>query len=213
MTARSTLLSAAFIILLQPAFLLAQPSEPAREFLDGNRITFSTKGHPKAKGVNFTIAYPNSWAAAAGERPNIVQKFVSEGGRGLEMVMIVTKDLALPPGTVLTNSDLKEIFAPSELRGMLPDGAVLVDARSTEIEGMPAGILEYTIRADRAGMDLRVHAWILNFLLGRTLVQIQCQVGGPGGGERDVSRRMSTFKPLFILMANSIVFPDKWTSS
>lgn len=56
----------------------------------------------QAKGVNFTISYPNSWRAAEGERPNILQKFVSEGGHGLEM-MILTKDLPSPPGTVLTN--------------------------------------------------------------------------------------------------------------
>lgn len=210
MQTRLTLLTAAFIVLLQPSLLLAQVAEPAREFLDGSRTTFSTKGHPKAKGANFTIAYPNSWAAAEGERPNIVQKFVSEGGRGLEMAMIITKELPLPPGTVLTNEDLKELLAPSELRGMLPAGAVLVDARSTEIEATPAGIVEYTMRADRAGMTLLIHAWTLNFLSGSTLVQVQFQVGGPAVGERDVARRMATLKPLFTLMANSIVFPDKW---
>lgn len=192
---------------------MAQGADPAREFLDGSRTTFSTKGHAKAKGVNFTIAYPNSWAAAEGERPNLVQKFVSKGGRGLEMVMIITKELPLPPGTVLAHEDLKELFVPSELRGMLPDGAVFVDARSTEIEAAPAGILEYTMRAERAGMTLLIHAWTLNFLSSNTIVQIQFQVGGPAGSERDVAQRMAQFKPLFTLMANSVVFPDKWTGA
>lgn len=213
MVTRLALIALAFIVLLQPSILLAQSAEPAREFLDGSRTTFSTKGHPKAKGVNFTVAYPNSWAAAEGERPNIVQKFVSEGGGGLEMAMIITKELPLPPGTVLTNDDLKELFAPSELRGMLPDGAVFVDALSTEIEATPAGILEYTMRADRAEMTLLIHAWTLNFVSGSTLVQVQFQVGGPAGVERDVVRQMATFKPLFTLMANSIVLPDKWTGA
>lgn len=213
MVTRLALMSAAFIVMLQPSLLLAQSAEPAREFLDGSRTTFSTKGHPKAKGVNFTIAYPNSWVAAEGERPNIVQKFVSEGGRGLEMAMIITKALPLPPGTVLNDEDLKELFAPSELRGMLPDGAVFVDARSTEIEATPAGILEYTMRADRAGMTLLIHAWTLNFLFGNTLVQVQFQVGGPAGVEGEVASRMAAFKPLFTLMANSIVFPDKWSGA
>lgn len=206
-------LSIAILLSLLPSTLLAQTADPAREFLDGHRTIFSTKGHAKAKSVNFTIAYPNSWAAAEGERPNIVQKFVSESGRGLESAMIITKELPLPPGMALTKEDLKDLFAPSELRGMLPPGAVLVDARSTEIEAVPAGILEHTMRAERAGMALLVHAWTLTFVSGKTLVQVQFQVGGPAGSEGDVSRRMAAFKPLFTLMANSIVFPDKWTSA
>lgn len=213
MMTRLSLMSAAFIVLLQPSHVLAQAAEPAREFLEGNRTTFSTKGHPKAKGVNFTIVYPKSWAAEEGERPNVVQKFVSEGGHGREMATILTKELPLPPGTVVTNEDMKELFAPSELRGMLPDGAVFVDARSTEIEATPAGILEYTIRVDRAGVTALLHAWSLVFLSGSTIVQVQFTVGGPAGAERDAARRMATFKPLFTLMANSIVIPDKWTGA
>lgn len=210
MVTRSIFLIVAALILL-PSPLLAQAADPAREFLEGSHTTFSTKGHAKAKGVNLTITYPNSWAAAEGERPNIVQKFVSEGGRGLEMAMISTKELPLPPGTVLTTEDLNELFAPTELRQMLPSGAIFVDARSTQIEAEPAGILEYTMRADRAGMTILIHAWTLNFLSGNTLVQVHFQVGGPATSERDVARRMAAFKPLFTLMANSIVLPDKWT--
>jgi hypothetical protein len=62
---------------------LAQAAAPAREFLDGICSNFSTKGHAKAKGVSLSIVYPENWAAAEGERLNIVQKFVSEGGHGL----------------------------------------------------------------------------------------------------------------------------------
>jgi hypothetical protein len=92
MVTRLILMNAALILLL-PSTLLAQPVAPVREFIDGGRTTFSTNDHPKTKGVNFTIAYPNSWAAAEGDRPNIVQKFTSEAGRGLEMAVIVTNDL------------------------------------------------------------------------------------------------------------------------
>jgi hypothetical protein len=156
----------------------AQAADPAREFVDGNRRTFSAKGHPKAKGVNFTIAYPSSWAAAEGERPNIVQKFVSDGGRGLESAMIITKELPLPAGVVLEKEDMRDLFTLSELRGMVPDGAVFIGAKSTEIEGVPAGILEYVMRRERAGVVIQVHTWTLNFISGKVLVQVQFAVGG-----------------------------------
>jgi hypothetical protein len=86
------------ILLLSIAlFISAEPSSTARTFLDGQRTTFSTKGHAKAKGANFTIAYPNNWTASEGERPNIVQKFVGEGSDSLVNVMIITKEFPLPP--------------------------------------------------------------------------------------------------------------------
>lgn len=193
--------------------LSAQSGDATREFLAGHRTTFSTKGHPKAGGVDLSIAYPNSWAAAEGERPHIVQKFVSEGGHGLESVMIIAQELPLPPGTVITEQEQKDLFSPSELRDMLPAGATIVDAQSTQSEGAPAGIMEYTMRVDRLGMVVLVHAWTLNFLSGNTLVQVQCQVTGLAEAEEEVSRRMAASRPLFGLMANSIVCPDKWTAA
>lgn len=189
---------------------LAQSTDVTREFLIGQRTTFSTKDHPKAKGVNFTISYPNSWAALEGIRPNIVQKFVSNSGKGLASAMILTKDLQLPPGTIVSEAELEDLFAPTELRGMVPSGAVFVDAKSTKIEGIPAGILEYTSRTERAGMEVEIHVWSLNFVTSDTLVQIFFQVGGLAGTEGDLSLRMAEFKPLFTLMANSIVLPEKW---
>jgi hypothetical protein len=210
MTLRRVTTIALLLAISLPAF--GDAPSTVREFLDGHRTTFSTKGHPKANGVNFTIAYPNGWKAAEGERPNIVQKIVSEGGRGLEMVMIIAKELPLPPGTSVTKQDQEELFTPSELRGILPPGATFVDAKSTAVEANPAGILEYTMRADSAGQSIYMHAWTLNFLQGKTLVQVQFQVGGLAGSESDVARRMAAYRPLFTLIANSIVFPEKWSA-
>lgn len=107
-----------------------------------------------------------------------MQKFVSDGGRGLESAMIITKELPLPAGVVLEKEDMRDLFTLSELRGMVPDGAVFIGAKSTEIEGVPAGILEYVMRRERAGVVIQVHTWTLNFISGKVLVQVQFAVGG-----------------------------------
>jgi len=199
-----------FLILLScPSF--AQDADPAREFLDGNRTTFNTQNHPKAKSVHFTIAYPSSWAAKEGERPNIVQKFVSEGGHGLEMAMIITKTLPLPAGTTITEADLKELFTSTEMKDMLPKGAKFINAKQTKIEGLPAGILEYSMHQERAGMAIDMQGISYIFIHHSTMVQLQCAVSGVAASQGNISRRMATFKTLFALMANSIVIPDKWT--
>jgi hypothetical protein len=189
----------------------AQDADPAREFLSGNRSTFSTQNHPKSKGVHFTIAYPSSWAAEEGERPNIVQKFVSNSGRGLEMALIITIALPLPPGTTVAEADLKEFFTPAAMRDMVPLGAHFLNAAQTKIEGLPAGMLEYSMRQERAGMavDMQIITYI--FVHGSTMVQLQCAVSQVTGSQGDILGRMARFKPLFTLMANSIVMPDRWS--
>lgn len=183
---------------------------PAREFLDGWKRVFESKGHLKAKGANFSIAYPSSWVAAEGERPNILQKFRG-GGYGIQMATIVTKNLPVESGTVLTEQDQLEMLSFDVLRGSVPPNATLIDVQTTRIDGSPAGIIEYTMTAERVGMTYFMHTWAINFLCENTLVQVQFSLGGQPGSETDIARRMEAFKPLFTLMASSVVLPDKWT--
>lgn len=183
----------------------------AKEFTSGNRTKFSTAGHPKSKGLDMVLSYPNSWSAQEGERPNIVQKFFSEGGRGLEGALIITKNLPLPPGTVISEDELKELFAPAEMKAMLPRGANFIQARRTKIEGIPAGVLEYSMRQERAGLTFDSQFISYMFIYGTTLVQLQCMVtAGQPTSSVVLARKMDDFKPLFFLMANSIVLRDKW---
>ena len=182
----------------------------AKEFTDGNKTKFNTSGHAKAKGLKMTIAYPNSWAAEEGERPNIVQKFVSDGGRGLEGALIITKTLPLPPGTKVTEQELKEFFAPAEMKGMVPDGATFLGGKLTKIEGLPAGMIEYSMRQERAGMTIYTRTIAFIFIHGSTMVQLQCFVGALPTTPTALAQRMAEFMPLFTLMANSIVLEDEW---
>ncbi len=185
--------------------------EDVRQFRDGGRKTFSSKGNPKAKGVNFTISYPQSWLASDAERPNIVQKFVSDGGRGLASMMILVNDLGLPPGTVLTVEDQREMFSESEMRSSVPPGATFLDGGLTQIEGIPAGSLDFFMVSERAGIRVASRTWCLNFVGDNKFVQVQFSIGGAAtASERELSAQMEQYKPLFKLMANSIVLPDKW---
>lgn len=210
---KSTLSMIVAIFLLCPSPSFAQYTHPAGEYLDGNRNTFVTKSHPKSAGTDFVISYPASWASLKGDRPNVMQKFVSEGGHGLESIAIGTIPLPLPTGYIATTQELEALLAPSELRQMLPADAIFVDAQSTRIEGDPAGIVEYILYIDRAGTTLLLHTWSIWFMSGNTLVHINFQVGGLAGMEADVAERMAAFKPLFTLVANSIVFPNKRVST
>ncbi len=183
----------------------------AKEFTSGNRTKFSTVGHPKSKVINMTLSYPNSWLAQEGERPNIVQKFFSEGGRGLEGALIIAKSLPLPPGTVISENELKEFFTPAEMKTMVPPGAKFINAKPTKIEAIPAGILEYSMRQERAGLTFDIQFISYIFIYGTTMVQLQCMVStGQATSPTVLARKMEDFKPLFFLIANSIVLNNKW---
>ncbi len=195
-----------FLVLIAiSSHLVAAP--PAQDFLAA-KSKYATAGHAKAKGLVMTLEYPTSWTAKEGERPNIVQKFVSPSR--LEMAAIITKALPLPAGTKIPEQELKEFFTPTEMKEMLPEGATLIAAKATKIEGLPAGIMEYSMRQERAGMtaDMRFVAFI--FVHGTTMVQLQCSVVAPVAQSASLPQRMTEFMPLFTLMANSIVLPDKW---
>lgn len=93
---------------------------PSEEFSRKYIHTFSTKNHAKAKGTNLTFSYPASWKAAEGNRPNIIQKFVSENGHGLEMFLVMVKDMPLPQGHIMTPQELDEFFIEKELKECCP---------------------------------------------------------------------------------------------
>jgi len=187
------------------------------EFLDGKKVKFNTRGRAKAKGLNMTFYYPQSWQVREGERPNILQKFISEGGEGLEIVTILTKDMGLAPGTIVSDSELKAVFAADELKNMIPEGATLLNAKTTSIGGVPAGMLEFTIRTNRAGMEMETYNISFNFMINSTFVIFSGSVAlmpesktGVVVNALSLGKKMDQFRPLFTLMASSIVLEDKW---
>jgi len=201
-----------FIIILFVGISATFAVTPAvREFTSGNITIYSSAGHPKSKGLNMQVSYPNSWLAREGKRPNVVQTFFSEGGKGLEGAILLTKDVPNVEGVVFSDSDLAEYFEPSELISYVPPNAKMIQIKSTRIEGCPAGIVEYSQRQERAGMVIDTQFITYMFIFNDTFVQLLCMVSlNPGISNFNISNKMEKFRPLFFLMANSIMLPDKW---
>lgn len=204
------LVVSALLIAIGNSTAIASPETTISEFLEGKRSKFDTKGHEKAKGLSMKISYPSSWVAKEGERPNIVQKFISEGGTGLEMVLIITKSLQHPGGEKPTKGEIKDFLSPSEMKDTLPPGSKFIDAKETNIENLDASILEYSMSLERAGERVLMHTVTYTFVVDSTLVQVQCQVAGPPNAQPSVQERMEKFRSLFKLIANSIVIDSRW---
>lgn len=182
---------------------------PAEEFARGYKRVFRTAGHPKARGVDFQISYPASWRPGEGERPNVIQKFVSENGRGLEMVMLMVKDLPTP-GYKVARADLEALFSEKELRGMVPAGGRLIAAKPIVLDGQKGGMVVFEQTLQRLAVSMTVRG--VHFVTVRSgkMVSVQCMVYMRPGGDVDAPGRFGRFEPVFRLIGNSLVLNDRY---
>ncbi|MBK7808494.1 MAG: hypothetical protein IPJ51_19720 [Saprospiraceae bacterium] len=59
-----------------------------KEFMDDFRTKYSTKNHPKSKGLNYTISFPKSWIVKEGERPNIIINAHDQRNQNISLVLM-----------------------------------------------------------------------------------------------------------------------------
>jgi hypothetical protein len=189
---------------------IAQQSDLQR-FINGERMTYSTAGNPKAKGVEITFDYPSSWAGADGKRPNTLYQVTSEKGRGLELCNLVIRELNLPPGTKITHQDIEELFDPNGLKDFVPPGNLFISGKRTTLDGQPGAWVQFSQGADRAGISLQMIWLMYQVYYDRRLITFSCSVGDSGDKPRElVQRRFGSALPLFQQIANSIIIQSKW---
>jgi hypothetical protein len=183
---------------------------PGLEIVDGWKQTFRTKGHAKAKGVDVSISLPASWSKREGNRPNIVQVFRSGAGHGPIMCNLMVKTLPLPAGYKPTTAELKELFQPAELKGMLPDGAMFIDAKEIALEGSPAGMLVFDQTQQRLDIKLKMRMTQFVVLHGNVMVFLQFMfVDMPDSGS-SLDDLQKQFLPTFKIIANTYVWNDRY---
>ncbi len=183
---------------------------PATEFTSGGKSRFSTKGNPKAKGLTVSLEHPKSWRAMDGDRPNIVQKFVSDSGRGLEFATISVR--ALPSGVTPTKDDLDGAFSAEGLKDMVPAGARIIETKRTKIDNQPAGYCVYVLADERANlkMILRVQTYVVYYRGYMIFFAFSVGDSDRKDSGQKLEARSRQFAPLYHLMANSIIIHDQY---
>ncbi|KAB7619456.1 hypothetical protein [Alkalilimnicola sp. S0819] len=178
-----------------------------RSFTDGTASKYDTAGHPKAKGLEVTLQYPPSWQAKEGERPNVVQKFVSEHGGGLEVCTFLVKALPVVP----SEADMADLFSEQSLPNLLPGGSRYIDGTLTKIDGQPAARIRAMRETQSAGMSLRSIEAHYFFQWRDRFGMFQCISGADM--RRPLSEHAAHFdrmQAVFTQMALSIVIQSKW---
>ena len=199
------LLATLLVLLFTSIFATASPN--VRAFIDGQQKKYKTIDNPKANGLNLIIAYPEDWMPKEGNGPHIVQKFVSENGRGTENVSILIKDTQLDPPTI---AEMEEAFNPSNLKHFAPENAKIIKMESSKVEGLPCGIIEYTVEGERLSFKETFHCLTVVFAYKSQIVSICFTVFNTPTSEKSLDEHFETFRPLFLAMAITISLPDKW---
>jgi len=177
-----------------------------QEFASGKKTRFTTKGHSKSMGLTITLDYPDKWQEKEGDRPHIVKKFVPKLGGESETALLFITDV----GEKVSEQDIREIGTAEGAKELLPEGVKLLKFSVTTIDGTPAAMLEFSRRTDRAGVSADLYYLAYYFSVGTKLITFQGSVGMAPTTPEVLEARMREFKPLYQLMANSIVIMDKW---
>lgn len=184
--------------------------DPSLELSSGWKQTFRTKGHPKAKGVDFSISFPASWSKREGNRPNIIQFFQSNAGYGPIMCNLMVKAVPIPVGFKPTPDELKEIFQPNSLRGMIPDGSTFIDAKEIVLEGLPAGMLVSDQAEKRLDLEITMRMTQFMTLYDRSMIYIQFIVAKMPGSTDTLDDLQRRFLPTFKAVANTFILNDRY---
>lgn len=183
---------------------------PEREFIDGYKFKYSTSGVGKAKGVAFSIESPKTWVPKEGDRPNIVQKFVSENGRGLELLLILIKEMPLQPGEKITERDISEILNPKDIQDFIPDGGVYLNSGKLTLENLPGFWVHFKMDMARVRNTVGMETIMYTIFYKNKMIQIQGQVMTSINGEPADRGGLKKYEKLFDLMTNSFVISNMY---
>lgn len=183
-------------------------NNPVREFTSGYVRQYTTAGHPKSEGLTLQARLPASWLKKEGNRPNVVNSFVSNNGKGDEMILFMVRDLGLPRNYKLSELELREFYTETELKHMIPEGAVFIAAKPIKLDGNLGGQIIYSMRAQ--ALDEQFNTQFVWFFTIHNNKMIMMQGAVHAADDEDIESRFRLFFPLFRIVATSMVLVDKY---
>ena len=178
---------------------------PELEFATGYTGTFSSKGHSKAKGVELTVSYPLSWKQLEADRPNVVQKWTSDGGHGTDIFMVQIRRLPAVP----TPQESAEVFTESFANEMFEDGGKTLSYTTGRLEKLPLGIVHFTQTAKRLDFSVDTRGIFYYLIHEDAFIALQFMCYTPGGAEAKEAR-IKQLEPLIRSIVNSLVLPTNY---
>lgn len=177
-------------------------TNPAREYPDGFRQRFSTDGSGKARGIKLSLRLPRSWLARDGERPHIVKKWTTEGGTGLESLMLDIRDAE---GYDPDRREIDRFLRSGEVKQAVPPGGVHIASGAFTLEGRPGYWIDMKLVQERVGVEVYQRMLMYQVFFRGRAIGIMCQTGGPPSTATRVDESLKRFRPLCQQVVNSMV--------
>ena len=201
---------------------------PADEYLQGFRVTYRTKDHPKSKRLDFQIEHPRSWFSREGKRPNVIQFFKSNNGKGLVYASIMTRDLVEEARGKLTDEEIKalkslkgseqlasEIFTEGSLREMANDMSMSnvrnIETNRIILDGWPGTVLSFVGNSQRVDVTFTMYNQIYMVIYKNYMILLHFHVMKlPETTDADMETKIAKVLPLFHVIANSLVIQSQY---
>lgn len=197
------------LLMFNPKYI----QNPRLMFSDGYTKEYRSKNSAKAKGVDLAIEYPASWKADEGRRPNVVQKFTSENGHGLEIVTIVIKNFPREIADKFSESDILKLKEEKIWDAIYPSMNTL-DEGSVVIAGRPAIWGEFSGTINQTGIKLDMHGLGFALIDNESMVQIMFMVSQKNDSSNSsIEAKFRHSAQVFQMMINSLDFFDQYEGS
>lgn len=89
------------------------------------------------------------------------------------------------------------------------NGETIIESGQVVIEGQPGGYVISEIITNRLGLTLKTRTLLYSIYYDSRIIMISCGVTGLDG-KIDLSQKMEKFRPVFSLIANSLILNDKY---
>lgn len=185
-------------------------ANPVGEFTDRFRQRYETDGMGKSQGIKMNLQLPRSWLGADGERPHIVQKWVSENGTGLEIILLDIRD---GQGYNPTKKEMEEFVRSGEVKDTVPDGSSYIASGNFTLEKQNGYWVQMSIPLERAGMKMHQNVLIYQFFFRGKAIGIMCQAGGSASEKSKINDAFKRVQPLCQQVLNSVVLPQAYSNT
>lgn len=171
-------------------------------FRDGRTNRFTSKGHSKAVGLNITFDIPVEWTPQENNDPHMLVKYWNPDKSAYCAFTVI--DL----GKTISHKEAVEVFEPKSLKKMMPEGYSVLDARSITLDGLPAGMTISRTIAKIPSTKIELETVTFSTAYSSNFIQLVCGLSSVNA-QASSSPRFVAYRPVFTMIANSIVVHDQ----
>lgn len=171
--------------ILQNIRWLQYAGRPAREMNDRKTVRFSSSNHAKSAGLEVALSAPASWLQSEGERPHVVQQWLSQNGSGdMNVSLLIKADDRLK---ALQEADIVEMKG-DDGKGFVGDNDTVLETKFVHIDGAPAIRVDFVATRDSAVGEITSFSRSYFIIQPGALIQLSCGVGRMKT-EREISEK------------------------